>query len=177
MTPDRKIEGKEEKKKAKTKKDEEEENDANGKKKDGGGSSRNSTTTPSTSSLPSLPSSSASSIPAAAAAAAAAAAPGTQKETMDLDRVAIHHLTLVLAPLALGFAARYGQMGGEGGWEGGKEASFYQVAWRSHTTFLIHSLLPSSLPPYPNSSLLQEEYTGWYSWALSTLTSAVYTFG
>ncbi|GAB5036621.1 Hypothetical protein NocV09_04400080 [Nannochloropsis oceanica] len=61
-----------------------------------------------------------------------AAAPGTQKETMDLDRVAIHHLTLVLAPLALGFAAR---------------------------------------------SLLQEEYTGWYSWALSTLTSAVYTFG
>jgi len=25
--------------------------------------------------------------------------------------------------------------------------------------------------------LLQEEYTGWYSWALSTLTSAVYTFG
>ena len=34
-----------------------------------------------------------------------------------------------------------------------------------------------SPPTAKNRSLLTDEFTGWYSWALSTLTSAVYTFG
>ena len=76
-------------------------NGLNQKKDNGGGSPKN--TTSSSQTPPSLPPSSSSSAPAAAAAAGT---PGTQKETMDLDKIAIHHLTLVLAPLALGFAAR-----------------------------------------------------------------------
>lgn len=54
------------------------------------------------------------------------------EETMQLDRMAINHLSLVLAPAVIGFAAK---------------------------------------------SLLFEEHASWYSWAISTLTGAVYAFG
>jgi len=159
LTTEGKIEGKEEKGKIDINKAEQEKNDSNGKKKNGGESPWDSIAI---SSLPSIPPSSASSI------LVAAAAPGTQKETMDLDRVAIHHLTIVLAPLALGFAARYGQRSGNGGREG-RRHPFHQSVFTICISFLTYSLLP----PRPDSSLLQEEYTGWYSWALSTLTAAV----
>lgn len=54
------------------------------------------------------------------------------KETLDLDRNAILHLSIILLPLCTGFSLR---------------------------------------------SLIMEQHAGWYSWALGSLTSSVYTMG